>query len=537
MDDDVDAGETQQGWDFFVSYTQNDRDWAEWIAWQIEDLGYTVLIQAWDFVAGSYWMAMMERGIRDAQHTVAVLSGTYLRSVYGEREWQAALQADPQGFRRRLVPVRVSDCARPRLLKDLISIDLVDRSESEAARHLRQQITVVVDGRAKPKAAPRFPLTSAITVRAGADESTDTTAAPVPAGPDGVTGPASEDTDPVLVSCPGSGETDAGAIADRAGPTSPPGLVRPARAPRSEPPAFPVAAGRSGNPTRVAMVGAATLLAGAVATDLGDDRNITIIPSPKISLTVLTGPTPVTPDLSGATPAASPSASSALPETPSPAPVPSPTTVPSTQATPETPPGPGRTTAGTETFLSATVTLDVHSGAAPLEVRADGGQSVAGSSPIREYAFSFDDVVKKGTEATSSHRFTEPGKHTITLTVTVTDEAGRQAKSRPESVHVESTARLSAPTLIMPMDNTPVFSGTSLDLMWNAVPGAADYTVEIERQTGESSWEHADTLRNQGATAVHTFTSPLERWQVITHGADGTTGLASEWRRVRLAPG
>ena len=37
--------------DFFVSYTSADRAWAEWIAWQLEAEGYTVVVQAWDFVA------------------------------------------------------------------------------------------------------------------------------------------------------------------------------------------------------------------------------------------------------------------------------------------------------------------------------------------------------------------------------------------------------------------------------------------------------------------------------------------------------
>ncbi|WP_018504966.1 toll/interleukin-1 receptor domain-containing protein [Parafrankia discariae] len=29
------------GWDFFVSYTQPDRPWAEWISWQLEDADYS----------------------------------------------------------------------------------------------------------------------------------------------------------------------------------------------------------------------------------------------------------------------------------------------------------------------------------------------------------------------------------------------------------------------------------------------------------------------------------------------------------------
>ena len=32
--------------DFFVSYTSADRAWAEWIAWQLEQAGYQVIVQA-----------------------------------------------------------------------------------------------------------------------------------------------------------------------------------------------------------------------------------------------------------------------------------------------------------------------------------------------------------------------------------------------------------------------------------------------------------------------------------------------------------
>ncbi|MBV5337401.1 MAG: toll/interleukin-1 receptor domain-containing protein, partial [Deltaproteobacteria bacterium] len=33
--------------DFFISYTGADKNWAEWIAWQLEEAGYQVVIQAW----------------------------------------------------------------------------------------------------------------------------------------------------------------------------------------------------------------------------------------------------------------------------------------------------------------------------------------------------------------------------------------------------------------------------------------------------------------------------------------------------------
>jgi phage replication-related protein YjqB (UPF0714/DUF867 family) len=37
--------------DFFISYTGKDQKWAEWIAWHLEEAGYSTVLQAWDFHA------------------------------------------------------------------------------------------------------------------------------------------------------------------------------------------------------------------------------------------------------------------------------------------------------------------------------------------------------------------------------------------------------------------------------------------------------------------------------------------------------
>ena len=81
------------GWDFFVSYTQADRAWAEWIAWTLEEDGHRVLVQAWDLVAGTNWIEGMHAGTRDASRMIAVLSPDYLESACGTAEWQAAWAA------------------------------------------------------------------------------------------------------------------------------------------------------------------------------------------------------------------------------------------------------------------------------------------------------------------------------------------------------------------------------------------------------------------------------------------------------------
>jgi hypothetical protein len=151
------SGEVRREWDFFVSYTQADRAWAEWIAWVLEEDGYRVLIQAWDFVPGSNWIQGMQAGVRDAARTIALLSGDYLESVYGAAEWQAAWVSDPGGEGRKLLTVRVPDCDRPGLLAGVVGVDLFGLAETGARGRLRSMIMAAVTGRKKPDVPPAFP--------------------------------------------------------------------------------------------------------------------------------------------------------------------------------------------------------------------------------------------------------------------------------------------------------------------------------------------------------------------------------------------
>jgi hypothetical protein len=44
---------------FFISYNKADKQWAEWIAWILEEAGYSVVIQAWDFRPGENFALRM----------------------------------------------------------------------------------------------------------------------------------------------------------------------------------------------------------------------------------------------------------------------------------------------------------------------------------------------------------------------------------------------------------------------------------------------------------------------------------------------
>jgi molecular chaperone DnaK len=147
-------------WDFFVSYTQKDEEWANWIAWQLDHAGYQVLIQAWHMVPGTNWMVMMQEGIRRSARTLAVVSPAYLKSVYGQTEWMGAYQADPQGFERKLVPVRVEECERPGILGHIVSFDLFGLVRQTARAQLLKYIKAALAGHDKPGVEPTFPTST-----------------------------------------------------------------------------------------------------------------------------------------------------------------------------------------------------------------------------------------------------------------------------------------------------------------------------------------------------------------------------------------
>jgi len=140
--------------DFFISYTSADARWAEWIAWHLEEAGYSVILQAWDFRPGANFVSEMERAISNVKRTIAVLSPQYLNALYTQPEWAAAFRRDPKGEQGILVPVRIQECELTGLLGQIIYVDLVGRDEVSAAKSL---LAGVRHERAKPELAPAFP--------------------------------------------------------------------------------------------------------------------------------------------------------------------------------------------------------------------------------------------------------------------------------------------------------------------------------------------------------------------------------------------
>jgi tetratricopeptide (TPR) repeat protein len=140
--------------DFFISYNKADRNWAEWIAWQLEAEGYSTILQAWDFRPGSNFILEMDNATKIAKRTIAVLSPDYLDALYTKPEWAEAFRQDPTGQQGKLLPIRVRPCTLTGLLAAIVYIDLVGLNPLAAQNAL---ISGIRRSRAIPSAPPAFP--------------------------------------------------------------------------------------------------------------------------------------------------------------------------------------------------------------------------------------------------------------------------------------------------------------------------------------------------------------------------------------------
>ncbi|HEY7418235.1 MAG TPA: TIR domain-containing protein [Ktedonobacteraceae bacterium] len=142
--------------DFFISYTGADRAWAEWIGWELEAAGYTVVLQAWDFSVGTDFVGQMERASQQTKRTLVVLSPRYLAARFTQAEWHAAFRRDPTGELGLLVPVRIEECGPGfgGLLANLTWIDLVGLEEDVARKQL---LAGLRQERGKPLQPPSYP--------------------------------------------------------------------------------------------------------------------------------------------------------------------------------------------------------------------------------------------------------------------------------------------------------------------------------------------------------------------------------------------
>ncbi|WP_406494683.1 FxSxx-COOH system tetratricopeptide repeat protein [Streptomyces sp. NBC_01604] len=133
----------------FVSHAGADLAWAEWVAWQLQDAGYEVELDAWHWGPGENFVQNMDRALA-AGPMVALFSAAYFDPErWTTEEWTAKLAG-----REKVIPLRIEDCAAPPMLRALIAPELFGLGEEKA----REVLLAALKGPAGlPRVSPGFP--------------------------------------------------------------------------------------------------------------------------------------------------------------------------------------------------------------------------------------------------------------------------------------------------------------------------------------------------------------------------------------------
>lgn len=122
--------------DYFVTYHAADQKWAEWIGERLQEAGYSVELQSYDYWARSSMILEMFAVSAIADATIAVLSPDFLADNLNRPEWQAAYAQDPTGSLGILIPVQVRECDVAETLPEVNYVNLVGLDEDGAAEAL-----------------------------------------------------------------------------------------------------------------------------------------------------------------------------------------------------------------------------------------------------------------------------------------------------------------------------------------------------------------------------------------------------------------
>ncbi|MEV0484001.1 FxSxx-COOH system tetratricopeptide repeat protein [Streptomyces sp. NPDC050508] len=157
----------------FVSHAGRDGQWAEWVAWHLQENGYEVELDIWHWRPGEDFVKKMSEALEKASAVVALFSPQYFGpGRYTEEEWTAAVAG-----RDRFIPLVVEPLEAgqlPAILRPRIRRELHDLDEADALKALLDAVrgplprttppafpgTKSARTSARPGLRPRFPSTT-----------------------------------------------------------------------------------------------------------------------------------------------------------------------------------------------------------------------------------------------------------------------------------------------------------------------------------------------------------------------------------------
>jgi len=127
--------------DIFISYTSSDRDWAFWIAKELEALAHAPRVHDWEIKGGDDIYAWMQERHHAADHVLCVVSDDYLTAPYATLERNAALWQAARNRPGFVLFVAVKPCKLPTLSDHIRRCELFGIPEEAARVRFREFMT------------------------------------------------------------------------------------------------------------------------------------------------------------------------------------------------------------------------------------------------------------------------------------------------------------------------------------------------------------------------------------------------------------
>lgn len=117
----------------FISHASADKPVARRIARELSDAGLAVWLDEWRIKPGESVSRSIDDALESCSHVLLLLSTSAVRSPWVEREWRAAYWKEIESARVFLIPVLVSQCAIPPLLRDkkYVSLNIWEEAIAE----------------------------------------------------------------------------------------------------------------------------------------------------------------------------------------------------------------------------------------------------------------------------------------------------------------------------------------------------------------------------------------------------------------------
>jgi formylglycine-generating enzyme required for sulfatase activity len=137
--------------DFLISYHSSDQPWADWITWVLEESGYTTRLRPWDFhLDGNIILNLHMASSPGEQNILVLLSENYLQTQEPIDEWPDVFNERLESGNFCLISICIEDCRPIGALATVPTIDVFQKSETDAEQAILGAIAAYFETDSKP---------------------------------------------------------------------------------------------------------------------------------------------------------------------------------------------------------------------------------------------------------------------------------------------------------------------------------------------------------------------------------------------------